>query len=203
MVHHDISVYNLAFRREESGKLIGVLIDFELAILTLDDIQPNRKPVGTPPFMAHMHMYKPKAAYRLCHELESYLYCAVWHGLGYDACKEFPRAPGHEEDILHQWRTGSWADRASAKYLFLTWQIQYDIIRHIPDKEFAKKCRCMVERFRIALLRESLDQKFAEYFPDLYKRINVPDPKVTYATMLRALGQEPEDCSDICCLQDA
>ena len=65
--------------------------------------------------MAQDYMYNPERPYCLHHEFESYLYCAIWHGVGYDEGVEMPRSEGDEKDVLYACRAGPWIEMTSAK----------------------------------------------------------------------------------------
>lgn len=199
MFHHDISIYNLAYLRGGDGKLTGVLLDFELAIT-----DPMAKPTseersGTIPFMAHDYMFYPEKPYELCYEYESFLYCAIWHGLGYDKGSQFPRVKGETNDILYSWRVGTWGQMTIAKNDFLH-RLDDRIIAYIPDETFAKKCDDICQDFFTFLLDRYLkERRPISYRPETLEVSN-SEAKITYLTLYKTLGVDPEPCTESCCI---
>lgn len=200
LLHHDISIYNLAYYRGVGDKLVGILLDFELAMVGYErtPLPPGR--VGTKPFMAHEYMFYPDHPYELRHDLESYLYCAIWHGLGYDLGVDLPHETGAPEDILYDWREGSWDSMILAKRSFIMQQSE-GIIALMPDAEFAEKCSKLREPFTTHALRTNYEANIEDMNIPPSKRQKFKDGKLTYKLLANALGVEV-DCDGPCCLQD-
>ncbi|KAJ7613921.1 hypothetical protein FB45DRAFT_3276 [Roridomyces roridus] len=78
ILHRDISVKNLMYRRKD-GQIFGVLNDFDLAHLAVDDSSPpSGQRIGTIPYMA-MDLLVPNPPSHLPrHDLESLFYVLVF-----------------------------------------------------------------------------------------------------------------------------
>ncbi|KAH7917955.1 hypothetical protein BV22DRAFT_1042084 [Leucogyrophana mollusca] len=80
--HRDISAGNLMYYRDQSGRAVGVLNDFDLATLAENEAPTGNQRTGTVPFMARellspeglvgqiTHMYQ--------HDAESFVWVLVW-----------------------------------------------------------------------------------------------------------------------------
>ncbi|KAH7923180.1 hypothetical protein BV22DRAFT_985391, partial [Leucogyrophana mollusca] len=82
-VHHrDISAGNLMYYKDESGRVVGVLNDFDLATLVIGKGPTGNQRTGTVPFMARDLLTKEGLdgdithIYR--HEVESFIWVLVW-----------------------------------------------------------------------------------------------------------------------------
>ena len=96
-VHHqDISAFNLMYKRQEDGAIVGVLIDFDLAIPCGSQIT-NTERTGTMLFMALDMLSSitddthPSHLYR--HDAESFLWVAIWVCGTYEGGEERQDAP--------------------------------------------------------------------------------------------------------------
>ena len=144
----------------------------------------------------------------LVHDLESFFYCLIWHGLGYETLDKYPCENGHDEDILNGWWTGDYIDIAYRKSAFMTSTLLHKMFNRFLDKAFADKCKVLWRNFRdtelaydalivcegkgIALVTRPLPESSKE------RRT-----KVTAPMIIRALGvsQGSTDCEDGCCMQ--
>lgn len=118
ILHRDISIFNLAYYTDETGRVIGVLIDFDLASAPPFDFErTSNHRTGTVPFMA-LDVLDISAGticvHGLHHDLESYFYVIMWHGLGYRGASR----PKTNSDPLEGWRKGSWQQVMNSKMAF-------------------------------------------------------------------------------------
>jgi Fungal protein kinase len=122
-VHHrDPSVNNMMYRRDEHGRVIGILSDFDLAVsMTRSGTASSTHRSGTAPFMALDLLRSDPCKQELEHDFESALYIMVWVALGYKGWK-----PPLTGDPLSNWRRGTWSQICDAKELF---------INRNPDKD--------------------------------------------------------------------
>jgi Fungal protein kinase len=75
--HRDISVNNMMYRKK-SGKIFGVLNDYDLAIFKSNDAPSSKTRTGTKPFMAIDLLGNPTDVHRYRHDLESMFYVIVY-----------------------------------------------------------------------------------------------------------------------------
>ena len=136
---------NLAFFRDETGKPVAVLIDFDLATIPQFADNTREERAGTSPFMAREYLLSPKNDYGLHHDLESFYYCAVWHGLGYKMGESYSCKQGVKGDPLASWRTDDYLCMAREKYAFLTFE--RETLDGISDEDFLHKCKLLWEKF--------------------------------------------------------
>ena len=117
-VHHrDVSAFNLMYKRREDGAIVGVLIDFDLAILRGGQ-STNTERTRTMPFTAldilssiagdthQSHLYR--------HDAESFLWVAIWVCGTYEGGKERQDAP------FKAWTQGDARHCLSLKLYFLS-----------------------------------------------------------------------------------
>ena len=200
ILHHDISTKNLAYYREDCGRAVGVLIDFDLATMPPLERTDSPERIGTVAFMAHEHLLYPDTKYGLHHDLESFFYCAIWHGLGYDTCEKYPLEEGERTDILYYWRVGKYRTMAYHKVALSP---DKSAFRRMQDKEFSRKCIKLLEVF---------DETMAVKRLESYRRIclrrlksgvvhsgEVPGSKLTYSALMEALGLDRHACVEDCC----
>lgn len=198
-MHNDISMKNLAFYRGEGEKPVAVLIDFDLATMPpLDDTKRVGR-IGTVPFMCCAMLVNAECAYSLHYELESFFYCAVWHGLGYETSEEYPRADGSTDDILKNWRVGNFERMGMRKNLFLTSSMGLETLRYIADESYARKCKLLWRLFKTTILSEETDSDEEEATPEKYA--HAPASKVSCPMLLDALGYSchATNCREDCC----
>ena len=106
ILHRNITIRSCGFRTGEDGQLIGVLCHFDYAIFPPYNGPSSNFRVGTSFFMPAEHLIDPLAGYYFRHEMESYLYCCVWFGVGYrDLFSKMPK--NGEKDVLMHWRRGT------------------------------------------------------------------------------------------------
>jgi hypothetical protein len=104
----------MMYRREEDGRVIGILTDFDLAIsMTRGEKPSSAHRNGTAPFMALELLHPDACEQELSHDFESALYILLWVALGYKGWK--PPAG----DPLSGWRRGTWAQIYTAKRAFI------------------------------------------------------------------------------------
>lgn len=200
---------NLAYYRTEAGAPVAVLIDFDLATVPPYRSADREERIGTAPFMARDHLISLKATYGLQHDFESFFYCAVWHGLGYETSETYPCKEGCTEDILMDWRTGSYVDMGYSKNFFLMSCIGIDIMDEMVEQNYARRCRRLFLAFRQSLLEyaHEIGMGKEELVPvkadPSVPEDDLPFTRVTYEVMLKAAEVDalPERCEDDCCLQ--
>ena len=145
---------NLAFFRAIDGKPVAVLIDYDLATVP-PIVEPTGERIGTAPFMARELLLIPDIKYGLHHDYESFFFCAIWHGLGYETLDKYPCEEGHDDDILKGWRTGEFERMADWKCTFMLYRRKaFDLIL---DRTFSDTCLRIWRQFRkasVALTKE-------------------------------------------------
>lgn len=121
ILHRDISKNNVMCRRRKDGKVIGILLDFDLAIFIEEDGKapdPTSKfRTGTLAFMAIDLLEDTNIPHLYRHDLESFLYVLVWISCYYNAGKI-------TSEKLPSWCVSSRAQLADAKRKFLQKQAQ-------------------------------------------------------------------------------
>lgn len=200
---------NLAYYRTEAGAPVAVLIDFDLATVPPYRSADREERIGTAPFMARDHLISLKATYGLQHDFESFFYCAVWHGLGYETSETYPCKEGCAEDILMDWRTGSYVEMGYSKNFFLMSSIGIKIMDEMAEQNYARKCRRLFLAFRQSLLQFAHEMGMDEdALAPMKADPSIPNDnllftRMTYEVMLKALEVDvlPEPCEDVCCLQ--
>lgn len=196
---------NLMYHRDEQGLPVGVLIDFDLARIIPLDAPRTTDRVGSVPFMSYYILWGMNCPYGLHHDLESYLYCAIWHGMGYRTSSAFPCVNGSTNDILYNWRAGSFRSMGDAKVDLLSSRAACRILRNIPDKEYAFKCLNMRNKFVKALDEEfwapiSDDDDSDDESEWVHPREDI-SLKISYRMVMDALGMEGNKCDEPCCLR--
>ena len=191
---------NLAYYREDGGRAVGVLIDFDLATMPPLEQTDSSERIGTVAFMAHEHLLYPENKYGLHHDLESFFYCAIWHGLGYDTCEKYPCEEGSSTDVLYYWRVGKYERMARHKVALSPDDGVFSLMR---DKDFSRKCLRLLEVFDrvIAVKRRECYRRVCEgRLKDVVVHSGeVPGSKLTYPMLMEALGMVRNACGDECC----
>lgn len=200
ILHHDISMRNLAYYKGPDGRPVATLIDFDLATMPPLVEAASEVRIGTVAFMARELLLIPDCDYGLHHDYESLFYCAIWNGLGYETRPSYPCQKGSKDDILIGWRTGSFCDMGHLKNCFIMTSHVHKIVEHIQDKTYADKCLNMCEQFGRATQAFSRMTQLLQ----LSKLNELQEPleaKMTYAILIRALGRFDvlEDCKEPCC----
>ena len=190
---------NLAFFREEDGKLVAVLIDYDLASMPPLDKSYREERVGTLPFMARELLQSADIDYGLQHDYESFLYCAVWHGLGYETNDKCACEEGSDKDILKYWRLGRYDEIASRKFAFIA--IRHETFDLIKDKSFSERCERIWNQFNDAWIEQSIESHRRREINLEWKCLSgeAPGTKVTYPMLMEALVKEWEPCAELCC----
>ncbi|PIA12514.1 hypothetical protein COEREDRAFT_12686, partial [Coemansia reversa NRRL 1564] len=82
ILHRDISENNIIFRRDESGNVSGILIDFDNAVDSAA-AQNDRRPIctGTLPFMSLNNLRRSDVPRTVVDDMESTLYLLIWLGV--------------------------------------------------------------------------------------------------------------------------
>ncbi|KDQ12499.1 hypothetical protein BOTBODRAFT_34462 [Botryobasidium botryosum FD-172 SS1] len=78
ILHRDISINNLAYRRGADGRVEGIIYDFDLAMDLDADTASSERPTGTTAFLAMHLLYGASLRHRLSFEYESFLYVLWW-----------------------------------------------------------------------------------------------------------------------------
>jgi hypothetical protein len=104
----------MMYRREEDGRIVGILTDFDLAIsMTRSEKPSSTHRRGTAPFMALELLHPDACEQELSHDFESALYILLWVALGHKGWKP------PSGDPLSGWRRGTWAQIYKAKRAFI------------------------------------------------------------------------------------
>ena len=199
---------NIAFFRDEARKPVAVLIDFDLAIRSPLDKLSSEEHVGTVPFLSVEYIMCPNCEYGLHHDLESFYYCVIWHGLGYETLDKFPCEKGRQDDILKIWRIGDRQQMAFMKIAHLCSKIMQGVFDSFLDKSFTEKCKLLWEKLeetncawkKLARLEiegtELVQCRLADTCEDR-------PTKVTAPMLIASLGtkSESDECEESCCLQ--
>ena len=208
ILHHDISMSNLAYYRDDAGRPIAVLIDFDLAIKSPLDKPSSEEHVGTVPFMSREYLLYPDCDYGLHHDLESFYYCVIWHGLGYETLDKYPCEKGGQDDILKDWRVGSYRQMALIKSAHLASDIMHEISDSFLDESFAEKCKILCGKFEeILRARNRLSRRKVEGTGLVLCRLSDclegRPTKVTAPMLIDVLGMNSKsgECEELCCLQ--
>ncbi|KAI5115612.1 hypothetical protein M0805_004097 [Coniferiporia weirii] len=216
LLHRDISITNLAFY-VVNNKVIGVLIDFDLASLP-PYTRASKHRTGTAPFMAREVLNKRDYCHGVHHELESFLYIAVWHGAGY---KGYTLQPGRH-DVLKEWRKSNWEKVLEAKKLFITDDDKAErIFAGINDQKLSWRCRFIRQEFWVANYErdgatltqrlqnlEAYRRKMSEdpelKGPPVNQPVFVPERPVSFAEWMRGAGENPDETVQCnCCVGKA
>ncbi|KAJ2076505.1 hypothetical protein H4R24_005659 [Coemansia sp. RSA 988] len=82
ILHQDISENNILFQRDESGNVMGMLIDFDNAVDSTA-AQNDRRPIcaGTLPFMSLNNLRRSDVPRTVVDDMESILYLLIWLGV--------------------------------------------------------------------------------------------------------------------------
>ena len=178
-----------------------MLIDFDLATIPPFTETGNKERIGTVAFMACELLNKPDIKYGLHHDYESFFYCAIWHGLGYETSEKYPCEEGSTMDILHDWRVGHYGMMALFKYALDPGHKAFSLMR---NKEFSRKCLRIWEAFDGALSMRRAEARrrvYARRIKELLVRSgDVPGSKITYPMLMGALGRDVRACGDECCI---
>lgn len=108
ILHRDISINNLMYR-EDSGRVSGVLIDYDMAVGVNRDPtagQSSKQRTGTKPFMARGLLKKEPEPHVFRHDLESLFYCYLWMLLK----KEVHRTKSDPTKTVHIHPLQHWED---------------------------------------------------------------------------------------------
>lgn len=161
-----------------NGVIIGILNDYDLAIILNDDKSPpppsSRHRTGTAPFMAYQ-LLLPKlfTAHLYRHDLESFLYVLIWTATGYEGFK-----PPKGKDPLEMWRGGDWSAIARDKHSFLTnndtysERIKDNIVEdHLPVKDMIDEFREIILKafYRVTVKELELTKQLVSKYPSLTK----------------------------------
>ena len=88
ILHRDLSLQNVMYRRTKRGKVYGVLTDFDLsswkADLTSDYTRTSQQRTGTPPFMAYGLLNGSDAFHLYRHDMESIFYVMLMLATRYE-----------------------------------------------------------------------------------------------------------------------
>lgn len=95
VLHRDISVHNLMLRKK-SGKVYGVLNDFDLSVTTNINNTSSKQRTGTQPFMAIDLLQPDPPVHKYRHDLESMFYVLVWITSRFDSGEEIIDPPLQE-----------------------------------------------------------------------------------------------------------
>lgn len=176
ILHRDLSILNLMYEDRGNGVIIGILNDYDLAIILNDDksLPPpsSKHRTGTAPFMAYeLLSAKGSIAHLYRHDLESFLYVLVWTAMGYEGFK-----PPKGVDPLEMWRGGDWSAIARDKNSFLTSRVTYSerkvyiVEDHLPVKD-------MIDGFREIISMAFLRVEMKEF--DLANQLLLKYPSLT------------------------
>ena len=178
-----------------------MLIDFDLAVKAPFQAGANEERRGTAPFMAQELLFNPNCLYGVHHDFESFLYTAIWHGVGYSTNAKYPLAKGEEEeDVLYAWRTRPWYNMAFNKVSFLTSYMGQSILSHIPNEQFAEKCSRLKGLFGTAQHKVALRILESRLHPST-EVSDAQKPKVTFASMMDSLDVQYVKCTNDCCME--
>ncbi|KAF9502932.1 hypothetical protein BS47DRAFT_1356576 [Hydnum rufescens UP504] len=131
ILHRDISMNNIMFRRGENNRVIGVLIDFDLAVFVKADPDhvtvtlhlDRRFRTGTAPFMAIDLLEENDKIHWVRHDLESVLWVIIWYTARYHE--------GIETTMAFQiWRKSDMARIAVQKARLFTKARMYEPTEH-------------------------------------------------------------------------
>jgi hypothetical protein len=201
------------FYRDECGKVVAVLIDYDLATMPPFDKDPTSKHrTGTAPFMAYELLnldFNATYQHGLHHDLESCFYCIIWHGVGYKTNKKFtklrtmPHLP--RADVLRDWRVGAWKKIASSKFNFVVEVASSrNALTQIKSANMACGAACV--RMITGPLRKSL-LTHNEWLWCIEQNIPPPAPvRLTVSELMDALqleGYHVAPCTDPCCSKNA
>lgn len=150
---------------DENLKVVGVLIDFDLATFPLpngDDEPTSHHRSGTKPFMAIETLdseSREPYTHHFVHEMESILYTTVWQGVGYRGA-ELP-LNNKGPDYLAKWRKGPWTDVRDSKKSFLN--DSDTILSYIQDSTLHGFClnlsTCINARYKAILEHKAWEKK--------------------------------------------
>lgn len=121
--HHDISFSNIMVRtsagwdKSQTGTQLGVLNDFDLAVLTDDTAPTGLQRTGTRPFMAlsFLRANGRGTPSRYIEDLESFLWVYYWICFKHDTTATDTRL---RRTVFHKW-VGSYEDAYNSKYTLL------------------------------------------------------------------------------------
>ncbi|KAI0737273.1 hypothetical protein BC629DRAFT_384474 [Irpex lacteus] len=99
--HRDISPNNLMYYWTEQGRIVGVLNDFDLAVLASSAAQSSKERTGTLPYMANdlLQSRGRPIAHFYEYDAESFIYVLLWAASGYDEGNVTPATP-----YLREWQ---------------------------------------------------------------------------------------------------
>ncbi|KAH7920466.1 hypothetical protein BV22DRAFT_1198884 [Leucogyrophana mollusca] len=102
--HRDISAGNLMYYRDQSGRAVGVLNDFDLATLAENEAPSGNQRTGTVPFMARALLtpkgLKGQITHTYRHEAESFVWVLVWVCLRFREGQERRQQSRHLDEWL-------------------------------------------------------------------------------------------------------
>ena len=192
---------NLAYYRDEDRRPIAVLIDFDLAIMPPFENSDNTERIGTVAFMGCELLDRPDVKYGLNHDHESFFYCTIWHGVGYEISEKYPCEEGSSMDILYDWRVGHYGMISCYKYALTPKHRAFSLML---DQKFSKKCMDLwkvFDRTLTVINEESRRRMLAGRFEELIVHSgDIPGSKATYPMLMGALGSEVSACGEECCI---
>ena len=192
---------NLAYYKDEDRRPIAVLIDFDLATMPPFEKTDSKERIGTVAFMACDLLARPDVKYGLHHDYESFFYCTIWHGLGYEINEKYPCEKGSSVDILYDWRVGHYGMISCYKYALTPKHRAFSLML---DQNFSKKCLDLwkvFDRTLTVINEESRRRMLAGRFKEVMVHSgDIPGSKATYPMLMDALGSEVSACGEECCI---
>ncbi|KDQ18676.1 hypothetical protein BOTBODRAFT_29056 [Botryobasidium botryosum FD-172 SS1] len=126
MLHRDISINNLAYRRDPHGRVEGIIYDFDLALDMEADTASSKHRTGTTAFLAIHLLRNTIPPHRLSFDYESILY-VIWWLVTY----HMRGGATITEDPMEEWYLGSVKTIRGAKWDALSGRIS--ILPHHKD----------------------------------------------------------------------
>ncbi|KAK0498098.1 hypothetical protein EDD18DRAFT_1071869, partial [Armillaria luteobubalina] len=128
ILHRDISMANIMYRKDGEGNVFGVLIDFDLSSLIPIEEAKSLRRTGTPPYMAFdlLREEKDSGPHLYRHDLEALFYVMLMICCRHSIIKKVqPKGTSQLEEIpanLSEWfdRTMSWNILAKVKTSFFS-----------------------------------------------------------------------------------
>lgn len=195
-------------------KHVGVLLDFDLASMGASQSPTSNHRTGTLPFMSREILWYANRTHQLHHDLESYVYCLIWHAVGYRRGKPYPRPKqGRKfdgkirDDYLKSWRVGDFEQMGSQKSrIFTDILFREDLLRIISDNHLNNTCRTLLRPYQFALsnianvARGSGGDGVEAVRTSVFKPIGAA---VTYTLLMNALNRSDLACEESCCISAA
>lgn len=220
ILHRDLSILNLMYEDRGNGIIIGILNDYDLAVVLNDDksLPPpsSKHRTGTAPFMAYelllpgrftIHLYR--------HDLESFLYVLVWTAAGYEGFR-----PPKGKDPLEMWRGGDWSAIARDKHSFLTSRVTYSerikdniVEDHLPVKDMIDEFREIILKafYRVEVMEGDLAKELLSKYPSLTKDEikgsdevqnalqDILEEDISWEKLSYLFNSESSDLIEVCC----